>query len=191
MNRADHDIRLNGDQLDGLFTAVAVGQHFAVGVDETDPAHATGVATLLEGAGGLWHACGDGFNATDLADLAATTKAAKVMLGQCGKPQGSHKGECGYSFRTAAAVLPGIPPMPRATLLATFQHAVSGQRFAMVLGARGAEDRHILLCLLVERAGTLRPMARFASEWIDDLVDTTAEILGRLPESAAQVPAGG
>ena len=178
MTRADHDIRLSTGQLAEMFTATAVGQHFAIGVDATDPAHPAGLATLLEGASGLWHACGDGFDAAGLADLAATTKAAKALLGQCGKPQGSHKGEHGYSFRNAAPVLADIAPMSPATLAATFPHAVTGQRFAMVLGSRGAEDRHILLCLLVERGGMLRPMARFASEWIDDLVDTTAKILG-------------
>jgi hypothetical protein len=179
MTRADHDIRVNTGQLAEMYTATAVGQHFAIGVDETDPAHAAGVATLLEGAGGLWHACGDGFDAAGLADLAATTRAAKALLGHVGKPQGSHKGEHGYSFRTAAPVLTDIAPLSAAALAATFPHAVAGQRFAMVLGARSAEDRHILLCLLVERGGMLRPMARFASEWIDDLVEKTAEIVTR------------
>lgn len=179
MTRADHDIRVNTAQLAELYTDTAIGQHFAIGVDATDPAHAAGVATLLEGAGGLWHACGDGFDAAALADLAATTKAAKALLGQCGKPQGSHKGEHGYSFRNAAPALADLAPMSAATLAAKFPHAVGGKRFTMVLGARGAEDRHILLGLLVERGGMLRPMARFASEWIDDLVDITAGILDR------------
>ena len=179
MTRADHGLRVNTSQLAELFTATAVGQHFVIGVDETDPAHAAGMATLLEGADGLWHACGEGFNAASLTDLAATAKAAKARLGQCGKPQGSHKGEHGYSFRSAAPVLADITPMSPTALATAFPHAVNGQRFAMVLGARSAEDRHILLCVLIERAGMLQPMARFASEWIDDLVDTSTEILGR------------
>jgi hypothetical protein len=179
MTRADHDRRMNTDQLAELFTATAVGRHFAIGVDETDPTHAAGMATLLEGAEGLWHACGEGFDAAGLTDLAATAKAAKALLGQCGKPQGSHKGEHGYTFRTAAPVLADLAAISPAALAATVPHAVNGQRFAMVLGARSAEDRHILLCLLAERAGMLRPMARFASDWIDDLVDTTTGILGR------------
>jgi hypothetical protein len=176
MTRTDHDIRLNTAQMEELFTATAVGEHFAIGVDATHPAFETGLATLLEGAGGLWHACGDGFNAASLADLAATVKATKAELGHCGKPQGSHKGEHGYVFRSAAAVLPAIAPMSPATLAATFQHVVNGQRFAMVLGARGPEDRHILLCLLIERAGMVQPLVRFGSEWIDDLVNTTSTI---------------
>ena len=179
MTRADHDIRLSTNQLTEQFTDTAVGQHFAVAVDTTDPAHAAGLATLLEGSGGLWHACGDGFDAAALADLAATINAAKTLLGQCGKPQGSHKGEHGYSFRSTAPMLGDLAPMPAETLTARFPHAVAGQRFTMVLGARGAEDRHILLGLLVERGGTLRPMARFGSEWIDDLVETTTGILGK------------
>lgn len=179
MTRADHDLRVNTGQLAELFTATAVGRHFAIGVDETDPAHAAGMATLLEGADGIWHACGEGFDPAGLADLAATAKAAKTLLGHCGKPQGSHKGEHGYSFRAAAPVLGGVAPMSPADLAATFPHAVNGERFAMVLGARSSEDRHIFLCLLAERAGMLRPMARFASDWIDDLVDTTADILAR------------
>jgi hypothetical protein len=177
MTQADHDIRLNTAQMEELFTATAVGEHFAIGVDATDPSCAAGLATLLEGAGGLWHACGDGFNAASLADLAATVKATKAELGHCGKPQGSHKGEHGYTFRSASPVLATkIAPMSPAALAASFQHVVSGQRFAMVLGARGPEDRHILLCLLIERAGMVQPLVRFGSEWIDDLVNTTSTI---------------
>jgi hypothetical protein len=48
----------------------------------------------------------------------------------------------------------------------------------MVLGSRGAEDRHIQLCLLSERAGTDRPLVRFGSEWIDDLEEVTAAAQG-------------
>jgi hypothetical protein len=176
MTQADHDIRLNTAQMEELFTVTALGEHFSIGVDATDPSCAAGLATLLEGAGGLWHACGEGFDAASLADLAATAKATKAELGHCGKPQGSHKGEHGYIFRSAAAMLPEIAPMSPATLAASFQHVVNGQRFAMVLGARGPEDRHILLCLLIERAGMLQPLVRFGSEWIDDLVDTTSTI---------------
>jgi len=179
MSRADHDIRLNTGQMEELFTATAFGEHFAIGVDATDPAYETGLATLLEGADGLWQACGESFDAASLADLAALAKATKARLGQCGKPQGSHKGEHGYAFRSATAVLAEMAPMSHATLSATFQHVVNGPRFAMVLGARGPEDRHILLGLLVERAGMVRPLARFGSEWIDDLVDTTATIARR------------
>lgn len=69
--------------------------------------------------------------------------------------------------------------MSPAALAASFQHVVNGQQFAMVLGARGPEDRHVLACLLVERAGTMRPLARFGSEWIDDLVDMTSTITSR------------
>jgi hypothetical protein len=76
-------------------------------------------------------------------------------------------------------VLKQVAPMSRETLAATFQYVVEGERFAMVLGARGPEDRHILACLLVERAGMVRPLARFGSEWIDDLVDMTAAIASR------------
>jgi hypothetical protein len=176
MTHADHDIRLNTAQMEELFTVTAVGEHFAIGVDATDPSSAAGMATLLEGAGGLWHACGESFDAAGLADLAALAKATKARLGQCAKPQGSHKGEHGYVFRSAAAVLPAMAPMFPATLAATFQHVVNGQRFAMVLGARGPEDRHVLACLLVEHAGMVRPLARFGSEWIDDLVDMTSTI---------------
>ena len=179
MTRADHDIRLNTGQMEELFTATAFGEHFAIGVDATDPSCAAGLATLLEGAGGLWHACGEGFDAASLADLAALAKATKARLGQCAKPQGSHKGEHGYTFRSAEAILAVIAPMSPATLAATFHHVVTGQRFAMVLGARGSEDRHVLLCLLVERAGMVRPLVRFGSEWIDDLVDVTSSIASR------------
>jgi hypothetical protein len=177
MTHADHDIRLNTAQMEELFTVTAVGEHFAIGVDATDPSSAAGMATLLEGAGGLWHACGESFDAASLADLAALAKATKARLGQCAKPQGSHKGEHGYTFRSASPVLATkIAPMLPAALAASFQHVVSGQRFAMVLGARGPEDRHVLACLLVERAGMMRPLARFGSEWIDDLVDMTSTI---------------
>jgi hypothetical protein len=179
MTNADHDIRMNTRQMEELFTATAFGEHFAIGVDATDPTFEAGLATLLEGAGGLWHACGEGFDAAGLADLAALAMATKAKLGQWGKPQGSHKGEHGYTFRSAAAVLKQVAPMSRETLAASFQHVVEGERFAMVLGARGPEDRHILACLLVERAGMVRPLARFGSEWIDDLVDTTAAIASR------------
>jgi hypothetical protein len=179
MTQADHDIRLSTGQMEELFTSNAIGEHFAIGVDATDPSYATGLATLLEGAGGLWHACGEGFDAASLTDLAALTKATLAKLSQCGKPQGSHKGEHGYAFRSATAVLPVIAPMSPAALAGTFQHVVSNQRFAMVLGARGPEDRHVVLCLLAERAGVFRPMARFGSEWIDDLADTTAAIASR------------
>lgn len=177
MTRADHDIRVNAGQLAELFTTTAVGRHFAIGVDATAPDHAAGTATLLEGVGDLWHACGDGFDAAGLPDLAATAKAAKEMLGHCGKPQGSHKGERGYTFRTAAPVLADIAPMALPALMASFQNTVHSGRFAMIFGARSTEDRHILLCLMVEQAGTLRPLARFASEWIDDLLEMTAEII--------------
>ena len=34
----------------------------------------------------------------------------------------------------------------------------------------------VLACLLFERAGMVRPLARFGSEWIDDLVDVTSSI---------------
>lgn len=179
MSRADHDIRLNLEQMTGLFTATAVGQHFAIGVDATAPGHDAGSATLLEGIGGLWHACGDSFDAASLPDLAAAVAATKTMLGQCGKPQGSHKGEHGYVFRAAAPVLPDMAPMPLVGLAALTPHAVQGPPFAMVLGARSAEDRHILLGLMIEQAGTLRPLVRFGSEWIDDLVEITTTITGR------------
>ena len=53
-----------------------------------------------------------------------------------------------------------------------------GQRFAMVLGARGPEDRHVLIWLLIERAGMARPLVRFGSEWIDDLEEVTAAAQG-------------
>jgi hypothetical protein len=69
-----------------------------------------------------------------------------------------------------------IAPMPPEALAATFQHVVNGQRFATVLGARGPEDRHVLIWLLIERAGMARPLVRFGSEWIDDLVDVTSTI---------------
>jgi hypothetical protein len=176
MTRTDRITRLTLDQTTELFTATVFGRHFAIGVDATDPTCESGLATLLEGDGGLWHACGDGFDAAGLADVAGVVQAAKVMLGQCGKPQGSHKGDHGYVFRSAAATIPEIAPMSHATLAATFPHVVEGRRFAMVLGARSPEDRHALLCLLVDQAGLLRPLARFDSEWIDDLVDTTARI---------------
>jgi hypothetical protein len=177
MTQADHDIRLNTAQLEELFTVTAVGEHFAVGVDATDPSSAAGMATLLEGAGGLWHACSDSFDAGTLADLAALVKATKAKLGQCAKPQGSHKGEHGYTFRSASAVLAAkIAPMSPEALAAAFQHVVNGQRFAMVLGARGPEDRHVLVCLLIERAGMMRPLVRFGSEWIDDLMEITSTI---------------
>ena len=177
MTQADHDIRLNTDQLEESLTVTALGEHFAIGVDATDPSCAAGLATLLEGAGGLWHACGEGFDAACLADLATLVKETKAKLGQCAKPQGSHKGEHGYTFRSASAVLVAkIVPMSPETLAATFQHVVNGRRFAMVLGARGPEDRHVLACLLFERAGMVRPLARFGSEWIDDLVDVTSSI---------------
>jgi hypothetical protein len=182
MTHADHDIRLNTAQMEELFTVTAVGEHFAIGVDATDPSFAAGLATLLEGAGGLWHACGEGFDAASLVDLAALAKATKARLGQCAKPQGSHKGEHGYTFRSAGAVLPKIVPMPPEALATAFQHVVNGQRFAMVLGARGPEDRHVLACLLVEWAGMMRPLARFGSEWIDDLVDMTSTIASRQSE---------
>jgi len=178
MTQADHDIRLNTAQMEELFTVTAAGEDFAIGVDATDPSSAAGMATLLEGAGGgLWHACGESFDATGLGDLAALAKAAKARLGQCAKPQGSHKGEHGYTFRSASAVLAAkIAPISPAALAASFQHVVNGQRFAMVLGARGPEDRHVLACLLAERAGMMRPLVRFGSEWIDDLVDMTSAI---------------
>jgi hypothetical protein len=177
MTQTDHDIRLKTSQLDELFTVTALGEHFAIGVDATDPSSAAGMATLLEGAGGLWHACGESFDAASVADLAALAKATKATLGQCAKPQGSHKGEHGYTFRSAGAVLPAkIAPMSPEALAAAFQHVVKGQRFTVVLGARGPEDRHVLACLLFERAGVVRPLARFGSEWIDDLVDVTSSI---------------
>ncbi len=177
MTQADHDIRLNTAQLEELFTVTALGEHFAIGVDATDPSSAAGMATLLEGAGGLWHACGESFDAAGLADLAELAKATKAKLGQCAKPQGSHKGEHGYTFRSASAVLTAkIAPMSSEVLATTFQHVVNGQRFAMVLGARGPEDRHVLIWLLIERAGMARPLVRFGSEWIDDLVDVTSTI---------------
>ena len=177
MTQADHDIRLNTPQMEELFTITAVGEHFAIGVDATDPSSAAGMATLLEGAGGLWHACGESFDAATLSDLAALVNATKAKLGQCAKPQGSHKGEHGYTFRSASQVLAAkIAPMSPEGLTATFQHVVNGQRFAMVLGARGPEDRHVLACLLIERAGLMRPLVRFGSEWIDDLVDVTSTI---------------
>ena len=180
MTHADHDIRLKTAQMEELFTVTALGEHFAIGVDATDPSSAAGMATLLEGAGGLWHACGESFDAASLDDLAALAKATKAKLGQCAKPQGSHKGEHGYTFRSAGPVLATkIAPMSSEALAASFQHVVNGQRFAMVLGARGPEDRHVLACLLVERAGTMRPLARFGSEWIDDLVDMTSTITSR------------
>jgi hypothetical protein len=179
MTQADHDVRLNTAQMEELFTATALGEHFAIGVDVTDPSFAAGLATLLEGAGGLWHACSESFDAASLPDLAALAKATKARLGQCAKPQGSHKGEHGYTFRSAEAMLAVIAPMSPATLAATSHHVVTGQRFAMVLGARGPEDRHVLLCLLVERAGMVRPLVRFGSEWIDDLVDVTSSIASR------------
>lgn len=179
MSRADHDIRLNLDQMAGLFTATAVGQHFAIGVDATAPGHDAGSATLLEGVGDLWHACGDSFDAASLPALAGTVAAAKTMLGQCGKPQGSHKGAHGYVFRAAAPVLADLAPMPLAGLAAIAPHAVQEPPFAIVLGARSAEDRHILLGLMIERTGTLRPMARFGSEWIDDLVEIATAIISR------------
>jgi hypothetical protein len=177
MTHADHDIRLNTAQMEELFTVTAFGDHFSIGVDTTDPSCAAGMATLLEGAGGLWHACGESFDAASLSDLAALAQATKAKLGQCAKPQGSHKGEHGYTFRSASAVLvANIAPMSPAALPVTFQHVVNSGRFAMVLGARGPEDRHVLACLLAERAGMMRPLARFGSEWIDDLVDVTSII---------------
>src|SRR4051794_28036056 len=133
MTRTGPVNRLNIDQATELFTATVFGRHFAIGVDATDPTFDTGLATLLEGDGGLWHACGDGFDAAGLADVADVALAAKAMLGQCGKPQGSHKGDHGYAFRSAATTMPPtIAPMPHATLAATFQHVVDGRRFAMV-----------------------------------------------------------
>lgn len=179
MSRADHDIRLNLDQMTGLFTATAIGQRFAIGVDSTAPGHETGSATLLEGVGDLWHACGDSFDAVSLPGLAKAVAAAKTMLGQCGKPQGSHKGAHGYVFRAAAPVLADLAPMPLAGLAAISPYAVQQPPFAIVPGARSEEDRHILLGLMIERAGTLSPMARFGSEWIDDLVEITTAITGR------------
>jgi hypothetical protein len=178
MTQADHDIRLSSKQMEGMFTTVALGKHFAIGVDATDPTFETGMATLLEGNGGLWHACGESFDAAALSRLADLVKATKVSLAKCGKPQGSHKGEHGYAFRSAAPVLPQIAPMPHDSVQARFPHTVPGAVFTMVLGSRGAEDRHIQLCLLAERAGTDRPMVRFGSEWIDDLEEVTAAAQG-------------
>src|SRR3954470_23604508 len=180
MTQADHDIRLNTAQMEELFTLTAFGDHFSIGVDATDPSCAAGMATLLEGAGGLWHACGESFAAASLSDLAALAQATKARLGQCAKPQGSHKGEHGYTFRSASAVLVAkIAPMSPEALAAAFQHVVNGQRFAMVLGARGPEDRHVLVCLLIERAGMMRPLVRLGSEWIDDLVEKTSPIASK------------
>jgi hypothetical protein len=177
MTQADHDIRLSSRQMEGMFTTTALGKHFAIGVDATDPTFEGGIATLLEGNGGLWHACGESFDAAALSRLGDLIKATKATLGQCGKPQGSHKGEHGYAFRSASAVLPQIAPMPHGTAQSRFQHVVAGETFTMVLGARGADDRHIQLYLLSERAGTDRPLVRFGSEWIDDLEEVTAAAL--------------
>ena len=177
MTQADHDIRLSSRQMEGMFTATALGRHFAIGVDATDPMSDAGTATLLEGNGGLWHACGESFDAAALPRLADLIKAAKAALGQCGKPQGSHKGEHGYAFRSAAPVLPQIAPLPHGTAQSRFRHVVPGETFTMVLGSRGTDDRHIQLCLLIERAGTDRPLVRFGSEWIDDLDEVTAAAL--------------
>src|SRR3954467_10091367 len=105
MTQADHGCRLNMAQIAHSFTATALGEHFAIGVDVTDPSFAAGLATLLEGAGGVWHACRESFDAASLPDLAALAKATKARLGQCAKPQGSHKGEHGYTFRSAEAML--------------------------------------------------------------------------------------
>ncbi|EWY38617.1 hypothetical protein N825_12460 [Skermanella stibiiresistens SB22] len=178
MTQTDHDIRVSTAQLANSYTGTATGQHFAIGVDATDPAHAAGAATLLEGAGGLWHACGDPFDAAALTDLGDLLKLAVPELGRFGKHQ-NHKGEHGYAFRSATATLPAtIAPMTQEALAAKFQHVVANRRFAMVCGARGPDDRHILVTLLVERGGMMRPLVRFGSEWVDDL----AAVTGSLPD---------